>query len=393
MFEIINNIAQTIITALITLSISSLAVFGITYTNTQKTQAIDSKSVWTERKNNKTNEIAVNNPLGQTMEDATETPIEIKETQETTSQKQIDPLENIMRSLKNAIVTTKPETVSEELNTQARAALVNIMCTTKSGGLLNPISGSGIIIDPEGIIITNAHIGQYFLLKDYPTENFIDCFIRTSSPATPAYNAELLYISASWIQQNAKTITQQNPEGTGENDFALLRIISSRNTKSLPAEFQYIKPNTTENLTTLGAPVLLAGYPAGFLSGEAIQKELWQVTTITEIVELFTFTTREIDLFSLGSNLVAQKGSSGGGVIHIPDEKLIGIVVTSTEADTTDDRILNAIAIAHINRRLFEETGFTLANILSSDLARQATTFQKTIAPTLTGLLVNELEK
>jgi len=393
MFEIINNIAQTIITTLIALSISALAVFGITYTNTAEPQVIDNRDKQAELKNNEINEVVVNNPLGQDVEYNTEPPIETKESQETVSQKQTDPLENITQALKNVIVTTKPETVSEELNTQARAALVNIICTTKRSGLLNPISGSGIIIDPEGIIITNAHIGQYFLLKDYPTENFIDCFIRTGSPAAPAYNAELLYISANWIQQNAKAITQQNPEGTGENDFALLRVISSRNTNSLPAEFKYIEPDTTESLTTLGAPVLLAGYPAGFLSGEAIQKELWQVTTITEIVELFTFTAREIDLFSLGSNLAAQKGSSGGGVIHIPNEKLIGVIVTSTEADTTDKRVLHAITFAHINRSLFNETGFTLAKLLSSDLARQATTFQKTIAPTLTGLLVNELEK
>jgi len=270
---------------------------------------------------------------------------------------------------------------------------VNILCTTKSGGSLNPISGSGIVIDPQGIIITNAHIGQYFLLKDYPVDDFMDCFVRTGSPAYPAYNVELLYISANWIQENASAIIAQNPEGTGENDFALLRIISSRTTNSLPPIFPYVTPDITEKLTTLGAPVLIAGYPAGFLSGEAIQKNLWQVTTITNLVELFTFTDREIDLVSLGSNLAAQKGSSGGGIIHIPEEKLIGIVVTSTDADTTDGRILNAITMAHINRQLYEEIGFTLTELLASDIARQSTAFQKTIAPTLKQLLVTELEK
>src|SRR3989344_252919 len=55
------------------------------------------------------------------------------------------------------------------LNEQVRAAVVNILCITGSGGPLNSISGSGVIIDPRGIILTNAHVAQYFLLKNYPT--------------------------------------------------------------------------------------------------------------------------------------------------------------------------------------------------------------------------------
>ena len=58
------------------------------------------------------------------------------------------------------VATTTPVFSSEELNLKARRALVNILCTTKRGGLFSPISGSGVFIDPRGVILTNAHVGQ-----------------------------------------------------------------------------------------------------------------------------------------------------------------------------------------------------------------------------------------
>ncbi|MBY0293848.1 hypothetical protein K2Q08_00780, partial [Patescibacteria group bacterium] len=66
-------------------------------------------------------------------------------------------------------VQPKPATLLPQsiVNDSARASLVNIFCLTKSGGYLYPISGSGVMITKNGIILTNAHVGQYFLLRDY----------------------------------------------------------------------------------------------------------------------------------------------------------------------------------------------------------------------------------
>ena len=38
------------------------------------------------------------------------------------------------------------------------------------GRLFNPISGSGVIVDSRGVVLTNAHVGQFFLLHDYPRQ-------------------------------------------------------------------------------------------------------------------------------------------------------------------------------------------------------------------------------
>src|SRR3989344_1157804 len=49
------------------------------------------------------------------------------------------------------------------INERARPTLVNILCGARSG-TFRPISASGVIIDPRGVILTNAHVAQYFLL-------------------------------------------------------------------------------------------------------------------------------------------------------------------------------------------------------------------------------------
>ncbi|KKT74656.1 MAG: hypothetical protein UW71_C0017G0009, partial [Parcubacteria group bacterium GW2011_GWB1_44_7] len=106
-----------------------------------------------------------------------------------------------------SIVTPPTETIEpinfSELNEKVRTSIVNIICTTKTGGLFKPISGSGVLIDKKGVILTNAHIGQYLLLKNYMIPDFLTCIIRTGSPAYPRYIADLLYISPRWINEHA----------------------------------------------------------------------------------------------------------------------------------------------------------------------------------------------
>lgn len=277
-------------------------------------------------------------------------------------------------------------------NEITREALVNIFCTTKSGGSFKPITGSGIVIDERGIILTNAHVAQYYLLKDYLVNDFVNCVIRTGSPAKSLYKAELVFISPSWISVNSSNIIEQNPKGTGEDDYALLRITERTDpNKALPEQFPFIKPLYTSDVD-VGDNVLLAAYPAGFLSGITISKDLYISSAITKIIEVFTFKGGTLDLFSIGGSVVAQQGSSGGAVVDI-DNKLLGIIVTSSTADNTKDRDLRAITIAHINRSFVKDTGFDLQTFLSGNIEAEADAFNENIAPNLTQLLVDELEK
>ncbi len=125
----------------------------------------------------------------------------------------------------------------EAAATRVRSALVNIICASNNPGVKS-ISGSGVIIDPKGVVLTNAHIAQYFLLATDPNQH-ISCVLRVGTPARDAYKAALVFISPAWLEANPKTITTLHPTGSGEHDYALLAILTSATSAPLPTTFAY----------------------------------------------------------------------------------------------------------------------------------------------------------
>jgi hypothetical protein len=289
----------------------------------------------------------------------------------------------------------RPAISLAELNTKVRKTIVNILCVTKAGGSFKPITGSGVIVSSKGVILTTSHIGQYFLLENEPAASYLECIIRAGDVAMPAYDAKLLYIPSAWIEKNTDAIAEQEPKGTGENDYALLLINSALSAdKTLPPDFPTAEPNLDfENLPE-NLSVLLASYPAGFIGGIDVQKNLGLTSTFAPIKALYTFAETgptTLDLFSLGGNIVAQGGSSGGGVFDTHDGKLLGIIVTSTDATTTAGRTLNTITLPHIKRSFEKYTGKNLASFLNNPAATE-------VLPTsefnrLKNLLIEQLNK
>ncbi|PIR85463.1 hypothetical protein COU15_00620 [Candidatus Kaiserbacteria bacterium CG10_big_fil_rev_8_21_14_0_10_45_20] len=307
-----------------------------------------------------------------------------------------DPLEEVIKAFAQLSFEQEKETSTQNiqetlgLNETVRNSVVNILCTTEGAGQLNPISASGVFIHPSGVVLTNAHVAQYLLLKDYPVPNFIECVARTGSPASPKYTFELLFIPPSWIQENASKIVQESPRGNGEYDYALLYVTGGVSDQIVvPETFPYLKiavdgPNQND-------PVLLAGYPAGFLGGITVQKELYAVSANALVGEIFTFGGNTPDLFSIGGSIVAQQGSSGGAVAR-QDGALVGLIVTSSDAETTENRDLRAIATPYIIRDFEKQSGASLSLYLSGDFREQSRIFNLTVAPTLTKTLLQYLE-
>ncbi len=288
---------------------------------------------------------------------------------------------------------TQPATLSfDTINTQAREALVNILCIAEPGSKLPSFTGSGIIIDPRGIILTNAHVAERILLKDYGTPNALKCIIRNGSPARDAYYADLMYLPPSWVDKNISLITDPAPTGTGENDYAFLHIVRSATESPLPTQFPYIPIDMSQASLLVKDPVLVAAYPAGFLSDRSVHNALYPVTTITTIKTLYTFVKETLDLISLGGNPVSQKGSSGGGTISAQG-KLVALIVTSTDAETTGDRELGAITTSHISRSLLENNGTSVSAFLAQDPTQATQYFQNSVAPALTEKLSAEYDK
>ncbi len=290
--------------------------------------------------------------------------------------------------------TTTSQFSFEEINVKTREALVNILCTTKRGGSFDPLSGSGVIVDPRGIILTNAHVGQFFLLKDYLSQGFIDCTIRTGAPARNKYRATLLYISPVWIVENAKKISEDEATGTGENDFALLLIQEpTQKDIPLPPVFPFIPMDTRDDSFQTPRYVLGAGYPAGLLSGITIQRDLYPTSSEVKTGRVYGFTTADIpDIFSIGGSVLAQHGSSGGAVVST-EGKLVGLIVTSSMGKTTDERNLNAITMSHLRASYQKDTGESLASLFAGDPTASVQKFNEIVAPGLKQKLIDALTK
>jgi len=243
-----------------------------------------------------------------------------------------------------------------------RGALVNIICYVPPGSSLHSMSGSGIIIDPKGIILTNAHIAQYFLL----TDRGVSCTIRSGSPAIDKYDAALIYISPAWLRANASVLTEVSPSGTGEYDFALLAITKSETSTVLPSSFPSLP--LAQLPPALGTPVVIASYGAQFLETNQVQSSLFPTIVFGSVKEIFTFAVNTIDVLGLGGSAAAQEGSSGGGVSD-SSGNLIGTITTSTILGATDTRSLDAITASYIRAQYATETGEAINLLLAEPTA------------------------
>lgn len=275
--------------------------------------------------------------------------------------------------------TSLTATEQAELDASAsvlRAALVNIICYVPAGSGLPSISGSGVFIDPKGVILTNAHIAQYFLLAG----RGVSCDIRAGSPAANKYDAALAYISPAWINANKDVLAQTAPSGTGEYDFAFLAITKSATSAPLPSSFPHI-PLAAGTPSQYGAPVVIASYGAQFLASSQVQSSLFPTIVFGSVQDVFTFASSTIDILALGGSAAAQEGSSGGGVADASGA-LTGVITTSTTEGATDMRKLDAITASYIRAEYARETGQALDALLALPTAVAIADF----APRITAL-------
>lgn len=263
----------------------------------------------------------------------------------------------------------------------ALEALVNIYCTYTTESYTKTTTGTGFFLDTDGIILTNAHVAQFLLLEGLIGE--AECIIRTGNPATPTYEAELLYISPAWVREHAKLINQQTPKGTGERDYALLYVTSALEKKPMPASFSAL-PFDTE-LLTLGivdTEVFATGYPAESVITQGADAPLIPKQATTTIAELMTFGSNYVDLFTIRGTEIGEHGSSGGPIVNA-EGKAVGIISTKGDDTAFGNGSLRAISIAYIDRTIKQETGLSLLQSLGGNLPYRAQLFKETLVPFL----------
>ena len=281
--------------------------------------------------------------------------------------------------------------VNQFYTTNPIEALVNIFCTYRTDRFIRTTTGTGFFISPDGIILTNAHVAQFLLLEATTESGTTDCIVRSGSPATPLYRASLLYIPPSWIQQHAKTITQETPVGTGERDYALLYVQSSLTNNPMPARFPSLRINTEPIARhAINTPVVAAGYPAADLRLGDTSVELLPRQANSSISRLYTFGSNLADVISLRGSAVGQHGSSGGPILNEAGE-VIGLITTRGDDQLDGQGSLRAITISYVDRTITQETGFNLEQSLGGDLPFRSKIFLDTLGPFLTAILAREL--
>lgn len=288
-----------------------------------------------------------------------------------------------------ATVAATPER-SEATTDEPLEALVNVFCTIRTDEYIRTTTGTGFFIDPDGVVMTNAHIAQFLLLEDTDSFGEANCILRSGDPAAPRYEAELLYLPPAWVLENAGVFYEEVPMGTGERDYALLYVADTIDDTTMPERFPALAFDTSLlPVSTKNDPVLAAGYPAANLASEGSDALLRPQKASTTVSELYTFGSNYADVFSIRGSVVGAEGASGGPILNDSGE-VIGLIVTRGDDSIDGSGSLRAITLSHIARTIEEESGFSLEQSLAGDLPNRSTIFTDTLSPFLLSLLEAE---
>lgn len=222
----------------------------------------------------------------------------------TTAKKQ---LENIQ------IPTPSSEPIPQRLPQNAlykigSDSVVNFFCQ-RSG---HTIIATGIIIDPRGYVLTNAHISDD---AGEPT-----CLLRRGSPAENYALAKRVFTAPGFSP------TVLEPDNL-RKDVAIWKITGLVGT-SMPASFPAITidPNVT---VTIGSPLSTFSYPAELLGSQAILRALYLTFSETHV------TAKDSYFIESAQGLGSQKGSSGGVLIDPYTGKFAGLIFAVSDEDAT----------------------------------------------------------
>lgn len=266
-------------------------------------------------------------------------------------------------------------------------ATVNLYCRLKSGKKTFSSSGSGVLISDRGVILTNAHVAQYFLLPAEKGKITGWCSVRTGSPAKETYTASVLYLPSVWVEDNAAELKKKVPKGSGKNDFALLYITGvkkgalSEKFPALPLGFE----------STEQSAVTILGYPTEKLSFDKVRSKLGLVAASSTITNIQSFDRNGLaDVIALASSAAGSNGVSGGPVV---DEQGDVIGIVSTKSVAKDSRALRAITLSYINRAIVSQTHLPLNALLSGDLKARVEITKTQLSGELLKIISNGLLK
>jgi len=252
------------------------------------------------------------------------------------------------------------------------AATVNLYCRVKLGGGTYLTTGTGVFISDRGVILTNAHVGQFFLLTAPGGKSKGSCSVRSGSPVKDQYLAELLYLSPSWMNSYTAAVSKKKENtGSGQQDFALLYVTKAKKGK-LPERFPAVPLASLDSIGKLKGTeaVTVTGYPADKLDFEGIRDEIEILSASADLTDIRSFGYTPSDVLVIAPSKVGQSGVSGGPVAQAGN--LLGIATTLSGEKNKGLKGLRALSLGYIDRVVRVETGGSFSGLYAGNLAERA---------------------
>jgi len=253
--------------------------------------------------------------------------------------------------------TTGTLEVTPEIKSISEATM-NLVCTQNTAAGTLVVSGTGTVIDPRGVILTNAHVAEHFLASYFSPG--IECSVRNVNTGEE-YRAQVLFMPSRWVAGHAGDLLKTDEYGTGEDDFSLL-IITGRVFQALPlpSSFSFINPEISTRASA-GEHVYIAGYPA--TAGTVSRANPLPLAVEDSVIsDTLTFTNGAADVLVVPAESVSDRGSSGGPVVDSSSQSLLGIIVTTAPHEA------NALALPYLEQEMANETGNGFSSMLAGDV-------------------------
>ncbi len=284
-------------------------------------------------------------------------------------------------------LTGTPSSKVSGVSPTTENSLVNIFCSQRMGKLKKTITGSGVLINKDGTVLTNAHVAQFPLVAD--SNESVVCIARIGSPAQTVLSVKTVFISPEWLQTNAKYINSGGAPETGQSDYALLKVSYADN-----RALNMFPSPIAQSTGPVGSTVNAVSYPADILGTKGVNTALYVQREQLKIADQYMFTGQSVgsqaDIIQTSDSSIGQRGSSGGALTD-ENSNLIGIITTTTNGSRSDKKQIRGISINHIHNELLKYQTGGLLGVAQDGSAKVLRDFNSTLRPTLTSNVLSYL--